>query len=205
MKTEQEKFWEGEFGDSYIERNKSNQLYSSNLALFSRILQSTNSVNSVLELGCNIGMNLRALNTLLVSSSISGVDINAKAISILHESFPEFTVKLQSILSDLDIGSADFTFTKGVLIHVNPEKLDLVYRNLYENSNRYICVIEYYSPSPVSIPYRGHNDRLYKRDFCKDIMTKYTDLSLIDYGFVYRGDVNFPQDDLSWFLMEKNK
>jgi len=31
----------------------------------------------------------------------------------------------------------------------------------------------------------------------------YQDLQLIDYGFVYHRDPNWPQDDLHWFLMEK--
>ena len=33
-KTEQEKFWAGEFGDDYIERNKSAALAASNLNFF---------------------------------------------------------------------------------------------------------------------------------------------------------------------------
>ena len=36
-------------------------------------------------------------------------------------------------------------------------------------------------------------------------MEKYNDLKLIDYGFSYRRDPNFPQDDISWFLLEKRK
>ena len=37
-KTEQEKFWAGEFGDDYIERNKSAALAASNLNFFSNCL-----------------------------------------------------------------------------------------------------------------------------------------------------------------------
>jgi len=28
-------------------------------------------------------------------------------------------------------------------------------------------------------------------------------MKLIDYGFNYRNDPSFPQDDITWFLMEK--
>ena len=31
-------------------------------------------------------------------------------------------------------------------------------------------------------------------------MTKYPDLKLVDYGFVYYKDPLFPLDDISWFL-----
>ena len=34
-------------------------------------------------------------------------------------------------------------------------------------------------------------------------MKKYNDLDLVDYGFIYHRDKNFPQDDLNWFLLEK--
>jgi spore coat polysaccharide biosynthesis protein SpsF len=70
-------------------------------------------------------------------------------------------------------------------------------------SSRYILVCEYYNPTPVSIDYRGHSDRLFKRDFAGEILDLYTDLTLRDYGFVYHRDTNFPLDDITWFLLEK--
>ena len=57
--------------------------------------------------------------------------------------------------------------------------------------------------SPVSINYRGHKDKLFKRDFAGEIMKKYKSLKLLDYGFVYHKDLSFPQDDLTWFLLKK--
>jgi pseudaminic acid biosynthesis-associated methylase len=81
--------------------------------------------------------------------------------------------------------------------------LSNAYETLYESSNKYILVAEYYNRTPVSIKYRDHNDRLFKRDFAGEILDKYPDLTLVDYGFVYHRDNNFPKDDLSWFLLEK--
>ena len=59
------------------------------------------------------------------------------------------------------------------------------------------------APAPVAIPYRGHSDRLFKRDFAGEILDRHPQLQLVDYGFAYRRDPNFPQDDITWFLMEK--
>ena len=97
----------------------------------------------------------------------------------------------------------DLVLIKGVLIHINPDMLSQVYQNLYRLSKRYICIAEYYNPSTVSVPYRGHRDRLFKRDFAGEMMDKYQDLRLVNYGFVYHRDLNFPLDDLTWFLLEK--
>ena len=97
----------------------------------------------------------------------------------------------------------DLSLIKGVLIHINPDMLPVVYEKLYTASRRFVLVCEYYNPSPVAISYRGHADRLFKRDFAGEMMDKYPDLKLVDYGFAYRRDPAFPQDDITWFLMEK--
>lgn len=97
----------------------------------------------------------------------------------------------------------DLAFISGVLIHINPDKLNQVYDVLYNSSNKYIYIAEYYNPTPVAINYRGHDDKLFKRDFAGEFMDKFQDVTLIDYGFFYHRDNNFPADDVNWFLMEK--
>ena len=36
-----------------------------------------------------------------------------------------------------------------------------------------------------------------------EMMDRYPQLRLVDYGFLYRRDPNFPQDDITWFLLAK--
>jgi spore coat polysaccharide biosynthesis protein SpsF len=147
-------------------------------------------------------MNLRALRRLLPNCELAGVEINQAAAEKLKE-WGEAQVYLDSILEvELD-RKFDLTFTKGVLIHINPDYLDQVYRRLYDYSSKYICVAEYYNPTPVELSYRGHSGRLFKRDFAGEILQRYQDLELVDYGFVYHKDPVFPQDDISWFLLKK--
>lgn len=108
-----------------------------------------------------------------------------------------------TILDELPIDAQyDVSFTKGVLIHINPTELNKVYRNLYKLSKRYIVVCEYYNPSPVVVKYRGNDDRLFKRDFAGDLIEKYN-LRLVDYGFTYHRDNYFPQDDSTWFCLKQ--
>ena len=90
-----------------------------------------------------------------------------------------------------------------MLIHINPEALPQVYDKLVAASSRYLLVVEYYNPVPVAVTYRGHTDRLFKRDFAGEIMDRHPQMQLVDYGFSYRRDPNFPQDDGNWFLLEK--
>jgi pseudaminic acid biosynthesis-associated methylase len=202
FKTEQENFWSGAFGDEYIDRNQGEQIIESKVALFKRIFKSTSEVKSIIELGCNIGLNLQALDRINKNFELSGYEINKTAVQKARDlniaSIIDGTI-LDSLPTDIQY---DISFTKGVLIHINPENLHKVYENLYNLSKKYIVVCEYYNPSPVTVKYRGHENKLFKRDFAGELIDKFN-LKLIDYGFVYSRDKNFPQDDVTWFLLKK--
>lgn len=207
MKTEQELFWQGTFGDEYTDRNVGENWIASNTAFFSRVLSRTYGIKSALELGANIGLNLLALKNLIPNVKLSAVEINEKAANKLKNNIPDIDLHLVSVL-DFDpnlypLVHKDIVLTKGVLIHINPAFLSIVYDTIYEASSHYILISEYYSPKPVEINYRGHENKLFKRDFAGEMLDKFPDLKLIDYGFVYHRDPNFPQDDMNWFLMEK--
>lgn len=201
--TQQEEFWAGEFGDAYIGRNESKELLASNLNFFATALRRAGTVESCVELGANIGMNLRALQLLYPAMKLSGVEIHADAAKRLAEVLGNDNVYVGSIFDYPVKEKVDLALIKGVLIHINPDMLNVVYDKLYEASSKYILVCEYYNPAPVSIPYRGHDDRLFKRDFAGEILERFSDLRLVDYGFAYRRDPAFPQDDVTWFLMQK--
>ncbi len=205
FKTEQENFWAGNFGIEYIGRNDSAELLASNLDFFSKALRQASKISSCLELGANIGMNLRAFKLLYPKMNFKGVEINKVAAKKLSKLIGDKNVFQGSIFDFKTKEKVDLTLIKGVLIHINPEKLGLVYEKLYKYSKKYILVCEYYNPSPVGIAYRGHSDRLFKRDFAGEMLDKYKDLELVDYGFSYKRDNNFPQDDITWFLLKKVK
>jgi len=204
-KTEQESFWAGDFGDEYIQRNKSDRLLASNLNFFSKALKSAGKINSVIEFGSNVGMNLKALKLLYPYQEQFGIEINSKAASELQSFIGEKNVFNGSILDFKSDAKFDLSLIKGVLIHINPEMLSDTYEKLYLVSTKYILVCEYFNPVPVEINYRGHNDRLFKRDFCGEMLDKYSDLKLIDYGFVYKRDTAFSQDNINWFLIKKRQ
>ena len=201
--TEQEKFWAGEFGNDYIARNQGAALLASNLDFFSKAFKNTRDVNSCLEFGANIGMNLKALKLLYPQQEQHAIEINAEAAHLLGQVIPPENVYATSILEFQPSRVWDLVLIKGVLIHMNPEKLPEVYDKLVATAGQYLLVAEYYNPSPVAIPYRGHTDRLFKRDFAGEIMDRHPEMQLLDYGFAYHRDPNFPQDDITWFLMEK--
>lgn len=203
-KTEQEKFWAGEFGRDYIERNTlTPEQYAASTYLWAKILGSmSTSPCSILELGSNIGNNLHVLNDLVPNARLGAVEINPVAADAVR-SWGKAEVFEASILEFSPGESWEMVFTCGVLIHINPDALSAVYDLIYKASSKYICMSEYYSPRPDEVSYRGHSERMYRRDFAGEIMDKYPDLKLVSYGFAYHRDPLFPLGDLTWFLMEK--
>lgn len=201
--TDQENFWAGEFGLEYISRNKSAKLLASNLCFFSKSLNVCDKLDTVIEFGANVGMNLKALRLLYPDIKIDAIEINEVASKVLSEEISDITIFNKSILEFKPERKYDLVLIKGVLIHLNPDMLNLVYEKLFQSTGKYMLVCEYYNPSPVSISYRGHSDRLFKRDFAGEILDRFPELVLIDYGFAYHRDQKFPQDDINWFLLKK--
>lgn len=201
--TPQEDFWAGQFGTEYTARNKGPQLLASKLSLFAHALSRAHDIRSCAELGCNIGLNLTALSCLLPGVRLCGVEINPDAAAAARDRLPEAEIVQGSVLDWECEQVWDLTFTCGVMIHINPELLPQLYGTLAKASRRYVLIAEYYNPSPVVVPYRGHSERLFKRDFAGEFLEANPDFRLLDYGFVWHRDPAFPLDDLTWFLLER--
>ncbi|WP_223487775.1 pseudaminic acid biosynthesis-associated methylase [Pseudomonas sp. A-RE-19] len=200
--SEQEKFWLGDFGNQYVERNVGQPLVAANLALFAKALTRVGRIESLVELGTNAGNNLQALRQLLPQCDLFGVEINSSACAQAR-ALGIAQIWQGSLFDFPRERTFDLTLSKGVLIHLAPELLAAAYAQLYELSNRYVLVAEYYNPAPVEVLYRGNSGKLFKRDFAGEMLDRYEDLQLVDYGFGYHRDPLFPVDDITWFLLEK--
>jgi len=202
-KSEQEKFWAGKFGTEYSVRRDGDRLLASNLNFLSKALSKAGNLKNCIEFGANVGMNLRALKLLNPDMKIDAIEINKNAVDELKNLLGRERVYFGSILDYIPKDRFDLVLIKTVLIHINPEYLKIVYQKLYDSTNRYILLCEYHNPTPVTVTYRGHEERLFKRDFAGEMLDTYNDLSLVDYGFFYHRDEAFPPDDINWFLLKR--
>ena len=199
-KTEQELFWEGNFGTEYTARNQI--LPEQRQPFFAKVLQKTYSVRTICELGANRGHNLQAFTYLNHNFELTGVELNQAAIAELKKISDVQAV--QASIQDFQPDKTfDLVFTSGVMIHINPDDLPIVYQKIYDISSRYILLNEYYNPVPIEINYRGHTGKLFKRDFAGEFIEQHrSKVSVIDYGFLWQR--MYPTwDNTTWFLMEK--
>jgi pseudaminic acid biosynthesis-associated methylase len=205
FKTEQEAFWHGDFGNVYTDRNNGDEISRANLLFWGGVLKRTGPIQSCFEIGCNRGLNLDAIKTLLPACKTSGLEINAYAAKECarkgHQVF-EGSI-LAAPPESQSARLADLSFASGVLIHIDPRGLDAAYDLLLSSSKTFILISEYFNPQPVAIPYRGHENRLFKRDFAGELWARYPNLRLVDYGFIWSKDPVAPKDDTTWFLFQK--
>lgn len=209
IRTEQEDFWAGSFGDEYAQRNIGR--ITSNMVFLAKALNSASGfITSVAEVGAGSGENLLALQRLMPYAKYAAIDVNRASLELLRQRWPTSNWMPRIMCGTIEEhweecrlqDRPDLVLSKGLLIHIPPEKLAATYRQLYDMTSKYVLLAEYYNPTPVAIEYRGHAARMWKRDFAGDMLDMFTGLRLVDYGFAYRRDP-FPQDDLTWFLLEK--
>ena len=98
----------------------------------------------------------------------------------------------------------DLVLITGVLMHQDSKK-SKKYIKQCMISQKYIYISEYFNPKPIEILYHNERERLYKRDFAKEIWELYPNLKLINYGFQWKQDPFFSGgcDDTNWFLFSK--
>lgn len=191
--------WQGDFGHAYTDRNQID--WRQRLPAFRRMLENL-SVSRVLEVGCNRGHNLEALREALgPTAEIVGVEPNAHALELARKT--RATEIHQGSIYNLPFadGSFDLVFTAGVLIHIPLANLPAALAELHRCSRRYVLTIEYAAAEETVIPYRGHDNLLWKRDFLKHYQSQFPGLTLRGTGY-WDEETGF--DRSTWWLMEKS-
>ena len=198
--------WKGDFGDDYAARNRATEETVGNVArAFTEILSHVQDSPpaSILEVGANIGINLRAISG-LTNAELFAVEPNAHA----REQLIADKVVPQTHLFDamatklpLDDGAVNLTFTSGVLIHVPPADLEAAYGEIHRVAERYVLSLEYFSKTPVEIPYRGNKGLLFKRDFGGMWLDLFPGLEPVANGFFWKRTTGL--DDVNWWLFRK--
>jgi spore coat polysaccharide biosynthesis protein SpsF len=203
MSNEQEKFWL-DIAQEYITSNTQFDLMLGQKA-WQKMLSNIKieQITNILECGSNIGRNINILNYEIPHANKSIIEISPIAFEQVITKYKIENSFLGSILDSDFKTTFDLVFTSGVLIHISPENLLATTKKIYELSNRYILIAEYFSREPQMIEYRGENNKLFKQDFGKYMLTNF-DLKVIDYDFLWGvefDDAGF--DDLTFWIFEK--
>jgi len=198
--------WSGAFGAEYTTRNlASDQALRDRALMWARIGQGFHHEppRSILEVGPNLGINLRVLPSLF-NTTLHAIEPNPAAREKLLAEKVLPSDQLYAGFGDsipLADGAVELAFTSGVLIHVEPARLPATLDEIHRVSSKYIMAAEYFSPRAETLPYRGHEGLLFKNDFGGLYMDRFPDLQLVDYGFFWKRASGI--DDATWWLFRK--
>jgi pseudaminic acid biosynthesis-associated methylase len=192
-----EGLWGGTFGDDYVDRNAG--AYESRRDFWEQIVARTSPAR-VLEVGCNVAGNLRWLGD-LVPGGAYGIDVNRKALAVVHADFPDLNV-MWALAREVPFRDRwfDLVFTMGVLIHQPDDTLPDVMTEIVRCSSRWVLCGEYFADEPTEVSYRGVEGALFKRDYGRLFADRFPELELVDRGFLGK-DAGW--DDVTWWLFER--
>jgi pseudaminic acid biosynthesis-associated methylase len=193
-----EALWQGNFGDEYTLRNT--ETADERLPFWRDVLTGIE-VERVLEIGCNLGSNLKTLSTLLTPRNVYGIDVNESALAKVRASMPAVN-PIWSKARELPFRDRyfDLTFTTGVLIHQPPDTLPDVMSEIVRCSRRYVLAGEYFAEQMTEVPYRGNQGALFKADYGGLYLQRFPELKLVRKGFLPLDGV---WDDVTWWLLER--
>lgn len=187
--------WMGEFGDSYTDRNMSDDINIQNRMIHWSNIYSTmmlqGAPEKIFEVGANIGSNLLAHKKLsdLTNSEVKMAfnEPNEKARNILKQNIP-IAEEVEGDICNLkcDNGFADIVFTCGVLIHIHPDDLLQAMKEVYRVSSKYIICSEYFSPTPREVKYRNMDNMLWARDYGSEWLDNFKGLYCMAYSFSWK-------------------
>lgn len=202
--------WSGQFGIDYTERNphgvrELDELYLANFgvtrtSLNIRFLGEMDRNIRILEVGCNVGVQLRALEQLNFYN-LTGVDVSVYALEKAEAYSPQIRFMVGSIFQlPFPDDSFDLVFTSGVLIHISPRVLPNALMEMHRVTRRWVWGYEYYNVQHINIPYRRCSELLWKGDFCRMYAQQFRDLHTARrYRLPYLDSQNMDE----MFLMEK--
>ncbi|RYY57821.1 MAG: methyltransferase domain-containing protein [Chitinophagaceae bacterium] len=201
--TKQEDFWSESFGKEYSDRNswqtdnEWDQFYIENwgktkLEINDTVLAGLPRDIKILEVGCNIGMQLKGFQR-MGFKELYGIELQAYAVEKAKRVTENINI-IQGSGFDLPFRENyfDLVCTNGVLIHIAPVDHHRIMGEIHRVSKKYIMGWEYFSPNVVDINYRGNPGYLWKADFAGIYLNSFSDL-----GEVKR--TKFP------YLTEKDK
>jgi pseudaminic acid biosynthesis-associated methylase len=190
-----EELWSGDFGDDYVDRNR--QSDDNRRAFWSQLVDDLG-VTRALEVGCNVGGNLRHLAPHMTPGGTFGLDVNRKALGELRRELPEINA-VEGSARDLPFrdGWFDLVFTVGVLIHQADSTQPLVMNEMARVSKQWVLCGEYFAEQTEEVPYRDPQGALFRRN-CGSLFTElFPQLHLHSTGFLGKDE---GWDDVTWWL-----
>lgn len=136
--------------------------YNGEMAKFIRDLAVSLRVQSVLEIGCSAGNDLKLFPD---EMNVNGIDASNIAITLAKENLPKFSFKAGNITSiPFENDSIDLVFTRNLFNHLDDQDSKKAIDELFRVSKKYIFNIELFSEDEQKV---SDNPTTYYRNMKK--------------------------------------
>jgi pseudaminic acid biosynthesis-associated methylase len=209
--TNQEKFWNSDFGKAYTDRNMWeddeawDRAYSetwgmTKIEINNKVLLALPKDIKILEVGCNYGAQLRCFQR-MGFENLYGIELQPYAVEKSKKQFSGLNIITGS---GFDLPFKDDFFdlvcTNGVLIHIAPQDHFAFMKEIHRCSKQYIMGWEYYDKEVTELNYRDNEGYMWKADYARIYKKNFPDLDLkAEQHIKYVANNN--QDSI--FLLEK--
>lgn len=213
-KTKQMSFWTSKFGKEYTDRNSLTDVHSwneyykklygvSRFDMFKTFLDGIDLESRILEVGCNKGHQLLALQE-LGYKNLNGIELQSYAIKQAKNIAKDIIIIKGSVF-EIPFEDAHFelVMTNGLLIIIAPEDLPNALSEIVRSTNKYILGFEYFSEETKEVNYRGINGLLWKMNYKQLYLEMFPNLRLVKevhYPYIVKEETGNID---SMFLLEK--
>ncbi len=194
-----DELWTGDFGNQYVKRNANSD--TGRYEVWKMLLP--RNVESVLEVGANIGLNLEAIGRIRdIELFASEPNELAREELVAANLMPErnITADFARKLRWPD-NVADLVLTCGLLIHIPKDDLVASMKEIYRCAKRWIICAEYFAPQEEMISYHGKPNALWRRDYGSLWLDQFPDLRCDHVAFAWKRMTGL--DNLTIWVLEK--
>jgi len=206
--TEQQDFWKSkEWNQQQSNKNWESEAQINTKDLLEQFLKDVPREIDVIDCGCNEGYIIGLLHE-LGFSSMSGIDVNSKAIKKAEQTFP-FDSFLVSAIEDLGPMYLlvevpyELVLHTSVLMHIHPDNLKKAMTILYNLSGKYIFGKELSTvePKDMSEVAPKWKNQFWTRRFCDKWLELFPDLHVVKKRIIPMISPNNLETEV--FLLEK--
>jgi pseudaminic acid biosynthesis-associated methylase len=184
--------WTSEFGQSYTDRNfaspeQADRLWEAQWGVrksevFRQFLSCERlPAGRALEVGCNVGNQLKLLHSVNPGLELYGVEPQNYAMKKARALSPDIHFVPGNMFEiPFRDGYFDVVMTNGVLIHIAPADLARSMGEIVRCARRFIFLCEYFSESPCEVRYRDNAGLMWKMNYGGKYLEHFPSLRVVE-------------------------
>ena len=131
--------------------------------LILKALESFYPFKSLLEVGCNVGPNLKLIQDKFPKVELAGSDVNIEALKIAKQRLPKVDIYIDNIENSLIKRQFDIVLVDAVLMYIPPERILKAMENISYLAKKGVILVEWKSESFLGKVMYHHWARNYRK------------------------------------------